>query len=169
MRIRNPGCGSGIFYPGSNKSKKRGGETNFLNLFLFPQILQNWKSFCFWTGTVPYRKKVEPIDKELQYVLPQKLSKLLNICVGDPRSRIRKDRSGSRMPDPGVKKAPDPGPGSATLYYKRFFKLNSGSHLPVPTYFIYWFWFKFILHDQLFFLTCFYYNRSYFKGEIEKV
>jgi len=36
----------------------------------------------------------------------------------DPGSEIRdpqKTYSGSRIPDPGVKKAPDPGSGSATL------------------------------------------------------
>jgi hypothetical protein len=38
--------------------------------------------------------------------------------IRDPRSGIRdpeKTYSGSRIPDPGVKKAPDPGSGSATL------------------------------------------------------
>jgi hypothetical protein len=38
--------------------------------------------------------------------------------IQDPRSRIRDPRSGKnlfRIPDPGVKKAPDPGSRSATL------------------------------------------------------
>jgi hypothetical protein len=38
--------------------------------------------------------------------------------IRDPGSEIRdpeKTYSGSRIPDPGVKKAPDPGSGSATL------------------------------------------------------
>ena len=39
------------------------------------------------------------------------------IRVVHPRSRIRKlTFSPSRIPDPGVKKAPDPGSGSATLH-----------------------------------------------------
>jgi hypothetical protein len=46
------------------------------------------------------------------------VTKLLKIWVRDPGSEIRdpeKIYSGSRIPDPGVKKAPDPGSGSATL------------------------------------------------------
>ncbi len=44
--------------------------------------------------------------------------KLSKIWFWDPRSGIRKKPipdPGSRIPDPGVKKAPDPGSGSATL------------------------------------------------------
>jgi hypothetical protein len=55
------------------------------------------------------------------------VKKLLKIWSWDPGSEIRdpgprsgirypeKTYSGSRIPDPGVKKAPDPGSGSATL------------------------------------------------------
>jgi hypothetical protein len=39
------------------------------------------------------------------------VKKLLKIWSWDPRSGIRK----KPIPDPGVKKAPDPGSGSATL------------------------------------------------------
>ncbi len=39
------------------------------------------------------------------------VAKLSNIWVWDPGSRIRK----KHIPDPGVKKAPDPGSGFATL------------------------------------------------------
>jgi hypothetical protein len=39
------------------------------------------------------------------------VTKLSKIWVWDPRSRIRK----KPFPDPGVKKAPDPGSRSATL------------------------------------------------------
>jgi hypothetical protein len=35
--------------------------------------------------------------------------------IRDPGSEPEKTYSGSRIPDPGVKKAPDPGSGSATL------------------------------------------------------
>jgi hypothetical protein len=52
------------------------------------------------------------------------VKKLLKIWSGDPGSEIRDPRSGIRdpgsgknlfrIPDPGVKKAPDPGSGSAT-------------------------------------------------------
>jgi hypothetical protein len=46
------------------------------------------------------RKKFGPIFKELLKFLPKKCT----ICLG------------SGIPDPGVKKAPDPGSGSATLF-----------------------------------------------------
>jgi hypothetical protein len=47
-------------------------------------------------------------------LLTQKIvTKLSKIRVWDPRSGIRKNLS--RIPDPGVKKAQDPGSGSATL------------------------------------------------------
>jgi hypothetical protein len=59
---------------------------------------------------VPYRKKFEPTDKELLYFLPKKSSQALkNMGWG---SGIRK----KTIPDPEVKKAPDP--GSATLHIK---------------------------------------------------
>jgi hypothetical protein len=41
------------------------------------------------------------------------VTKLSKIWVWDPRSGIRKNLF--RIPDPGVKKAPDPGSGPATL------------------------------------------------------
>jgi hypothetical protein len=67
-----------------------------------------------------YRKKFEPFAKGLEYFLPKILSKLLKIWVGIQDlgsdmymgSRIRKKLipdSGSRIPDPGIKKAPNPG------------------------------------------------------------
>jgi hypothetical protein len=55
------------------------------------------------------------------------VNKLSKIWVWDLGSEIRdpeKTYSGSRIPDPGVKKAPDPGSGSATLFpraYNPFF------------------------------------------------
>ncbi len=42
---------------------------------------------------------------------PKIVTKLSEIWVGDPGSEIRK----KHIPDPGVKKAPDPGSESATL------------------------------------------------------
>jgi hypothetical protein len=44
--------------------------------------------------------------------------------IRDPGSGIReteKTYSGSRIPDPGVKKAPDPGSGSAILLFENLF------------------------------------------------
>jgi hypothetical protein len=49
--------------------------------------------------------------------------KLLKIWLWDPRSGIRKKPipdPGSQILDPGVKKAPDPGSGSATLETRSF-------------------------------------------------
>jgi hypothetical protein len=49
------------------------------------------------------------------------VKKLLKIWSWDPESGIRDPGSGKnlfRIPDPGVKKAPDPGSGSATLVYR---------------------------------------------------
>ncbi len=46
------------------------------------------------------------------------VKKLFKIWYWDPGSEIRDPGSGKkpfRIPDPGVKKAPDPGSGSATL------------------------------------------------------
>ncbi len=82
--------------------------TNFtkLNIIL---VLKSWRKKC-WS-----------IFKELYNFLPKKLS-LSSLTYGfgirDPGSEIQdpeKTYSGSRIPDPGVKKAPDPGSGSATL------------------------------------------------------
>jgi hypothetical protein len=67
------------------------------------------------------KKKFGPIFKELQNFFPKKLS-ISSLKYGfgirDPGSEIgdpEKSYSRSRIPDPGVKKAPDPGSGSATL------------------------------------------------------
>jgi hypothetical protein len=60
------------------------------------------------------RKKFGPFFKELQKFLPKKLSissQKYGFGIRDPE----KTYSGSRIPDPVVKKAPDPGSGSATL------------------------------------------------------
>jgi hypothetical protein len=117
--VAEPGCLSRILiftHPGSKNSNKRGG----------------WKKTC--CRTVPYcvttnftqlkiilvlkcwRKKIGPIFKELKNFLPKKLSQSSqNMGLG---SGIRDPGSGKnlfRIPDPGIKKAPDPGSGSATL------------------------------------------------------
>jgi hypothetical protein len=60
------------------------------------------------------KKKFGPIFKELLKFLPKKFS----ICSQIYGFGIREPGSGKnlfRIPDPGVKKAPDPGSGSATL------------------------------------------------------
>ena len=54
------------------------------------------------------------------------VTKLSKVWVWDPGSRIRDPGSGKNLfripdPDPGVKKAPDPGSGSATLVCFKIF------------------------------------------------
>jgi hypothetical protein len=64
------------------------------------------------------KKKFGPIYKELKKFLPKKLS--LRSQKYGWRFRIRDPESGKnlfRIPDSGVKKAPDPGSGSATLLW----------------------------------------------------
>jgi hypothetical protein len=54
----------------------------------------------------------------IEFFTKKIVNKLFKIWSLDPGSEIRdpeKTHSGSRITDPGVKKAPDPGSGSATL------------------------------------------------------
>jgi hypothetical protein len=58
------------------------------------------------------KKKIWANFQRIVEVFTLKMFNMLsNIWVWDPRSWIRK----KPIPDPGVKKAPDPGSGSATL------------------------------------------------------
>ncbi len=58
------------------------------------------------------KKKIWANFQRIIWLFTQKIvTKLSKIWVWDPRSGIRK----KPIPDPGVKKAPDPGSGSATL------------------------------------------------------
>jgi hypothetical protein len=65
------------------------------------------------------RKKFYQIFKEFKELFTQKIvTKLRKVCVWDPGSEIWHAGSGKnliRIPDPGVKKASDPGSESATL------------------------------------------------------
>jgi hypothetical protein len=54
----------------------------------------------------------------LELIIQNIVTKLSKIWVWDPRSEIQDPGSGKnlfRIPDPGFKKVPDPGSGSATL------------------------------------------------------
>jgi hypothetical protein len=58
------------------------------------------------------KKKIWPIfQRIIELFTPKIVTKLSKIWVGDPGS----GKNLFRIPDPGVKKAPDPGSGSATL------------------------------------------------------
>jgi hypothetical protein len=72
------------------------------------------------------KKKIWANFQRIVEVFTQKIFNMLsNIWIWDPGSEIRDPGSGKnlfRIADPGVKKAPDPGSGSATLlenYQKR--------------------------------------------------
>jgi hypothetical protein len=74
------------------------------------------------------KRKFGPIFKELYIELfTQKIViKRSKIWVWDPGSEIRK----KPILDPGVKKAPDPGSGSATL---QFMQVNLSQGLPLES------------------------------------
>ncbi len=91
------------------QQQKRGVKNFFCHTYLcshkFHKI-ENYLSFEV------LKKKIGPIFKE--FFLPKNLSlssQKYGFGIQDPRSRNRK----KPIPDPGVKKAPDPGSGFATL------------------------------------------------------
>ncbi len=126
-------CGSGMFIPDPGSwflpipdpgsripdpktATKERGEKNFCHTFLcshkFHKIV-NYFSFevlkeKIWAN---FQRNIELITKKI-------VKQLLKIWSWDPGSGIRGPGSGIRkkpIPDPGVRKAPDPGSGSATL------------------------------------------------------
>ncbi len=122
--VADPGCLSRILiftHPGSRNQKqqqKRGMKKNCVIPFLcshkFHKI-ENYFSFEV------LKKKIWVIFQRIIELFTQKIvTKLWKIWVWDPGSWIRDPGSGKnlfRIPDPGVKKALDPGSGSATLRY----------------------------------------------------
>ncbi len=103
--------------PGSKNSNKREGwKIFFCHTFLcshkFHKI-ENYFSFEV------LKKKIWTNFQRIIELFTQKIvTKPSKIWLWDTGSEIRdpeKTYSGSRIPDPGVKKAPDPGSGSATL------------------------------------------------------
>jgi hypothetical protein len=89
---------------GFNNSNKREGGKKFVLLFLYPQISQNCKLFIFDLA----RKK---IWANLQRVTVCTFTQKLSLSSQIMGFGIRENP----IPDPGVKKALDPGSGSATL------------------------------------------------------
>ncbi len=146
--VADPGCLSRIpdpdfTHPGSRISvpmiqiqlQKRGVKKNLLpyvtffyshkfnkivNYLMFEMLNKKiWANFQRITGIELFTQKI--------------VTRLSKICVWDPGSGIRDPGSGKnlfRIPDPGVKRAPDPGSGSATLQ-KRLCK-KCITVLPVP-------------------------------------
>jgi hypothetical protein len=65
----------------------------------------------YFSVEVPKKKNWANLQRIIELFTQRIVSKFSKIWVWDPRSGIRK----KAIPDPGVKKAPDPGSGSATL------------------------------------------------------
>ncbi len=136
-------CGSGMFIPdlgswflpipdpgSKNSNKRERWKILFCHTFLcshkFHKIV-NYFSFevlkkIIWAN---FQRNIELFTKKI-------VKKLLKIWSWDPGSEIRDPRFGIRkkpIPDPGVKKAPDPGSGSATLVTERI-RIRTNSYGP---------------------------------------
>ena len=134
-RIRDVYPGSRIPDP-KTVTKERGEKKFFIILFFVVTNFTNWILCYFWNAK---EKNLGQFLKNCWSFYPKIFKMLSNIWVWDPGSEIRdpeKPYSGSRLPDPGVKKAPDPGSGSATLtdsVWGRFGIRRRGDHAPHTT------------------------------------
>ncbi len=120
---RIPGCLSRIpdpdFYPSRIPDPKTGtkerGENNLLSYLFSSHKFHKIVNYFYFEML---KKKIWANFQRIIEFLTQKIvTKPTKIWVWDPRSGIRK----KPIRDPGVKKAPDPGSGSATLnipYYR---------------------------------------------------
>jgi hypothetical protein len=123
---RNQCCGSGMFIPDPDfypsripdpktATKERGEKFFYVIPVLYSQFHKNNNYFSFEV----LKKKIWANFLKIIELFTQKIvTKLSKIWVWDPGFGIRDPGSGKnlfRIPDPGVKKAPDPGSGSATL------------------------------------------------------
>jgi hypothetical protein len=121
--VADPGClsrilifthpGSRISDPGSRiqKQQQKTGVKIFFCQTIFCSHKFHKTEYYFIFDML---KKFGPIFQELLKFLPKKLSprpQKYGFGIRDPRS----GKNLFRIPDPGVKKAPDPGSGSATL------------------------------------------------------
>ncbi len=109
--VADPGCLSRILIlpipdPGSKISYTREEWKKFVVIPFF--VATNFTKFKITLFLNWWRKKFGPIKELFTQKVVTKLSK---IWVWDPGS----GKNLFRIPDPGVKKAPDPGSGSATL------------------------------------------------------
>jgi hypothetical protein len=114
---RIPDTGSRI--PDPNTTTKERGEKK---LVVLPFLCSHkfYKIVNYFSFEVLKKKIWANFQRILELFTKEIVKKLLNIWSWDPGSEIQdpgKTYSGSRIPDPGVKKAPDPGSGSATLVY----------------------------------------------------
>jgi hypothetical protein len=122
--VADLGCLSRIPYPNFHPSrildprtaaKERGGKNYLSHLFCGHKfhIIENYLIFEM------LKKKIWANFQRITELFTQTIvTKLSKIWVWDPGSEIRDAVSGKNLfwiPDPGVKKASDPGSGSATL------------------------------------------------------
>ncbi len=129
-------CGSGMFIPdpGSKNSNKRQGWKIFFCQTIFCRHKFHKTEYYFIFDLL--KKKIWPNFPRIIEVFTQKIvTKPLKIWVWDPGSWIRDPGSGKnlfRIPDPGVKKSPDPGSGSATLVKSMYSVLPWSSFAALP-------------------------------------
>jgi hypothetical protein len=97
--------------PDTKTATKERGEKNSCHIFFCGHKFHKIKNYFIFEML----KKFRPTFKEFIQIFTQKIvTKLSKIWVWDPGS----GKNLFRIPDPGVKKAPDPGSGSATLVGK---------------------------------------------------
>ncbi len=128
-----PDPGSRIPDPGSkNINKRERWKKISCHTFLFSHKFH--KILNYFSFEVLKKKIWANFQRIIELFTKNFFKKHLKIWPWDPGSEIRdpeKTYSGSRIPDPGVKKHPIPDPGSATLVSARFYDtfLWYGSHL----------------------------------------
>ncbi len=120
------------FYPsripdlGSKNSNKREGwkKIYFYTIFCSHKFQKIVKLFCFWNA----EDNLGQFSMNYRTFYPKNCQKAhKNMCLG---SGIRKNLF--RIPDPRVKKAPDPGSGSVTLLVTKNWSSSSSSHIWGP-------------------------------------
>jgi hypothetical protein len=96
--------------PDPKTVKKERGEKKFVIIIFF--CSHKFHKIEYYVIFEMLKKKFGPIFKELLKFLPKNFSicsQIYGFGIRDPGKNL------FRIPDPGVKKAPDPGSGSATL------------------------------------------------------
>ncbi len=115
--VADPGCLSRIpdhdFYPSRIPDPKTAMNRHWWKKFgvipfLWSHKFQKIELFYFWNVE---EKNLGQFSKNYRTFYHKIVSKLSKLWVWDPGS----GKNLFRIPDPGVKKAPDPGSGSATL------------------------------------------------------
>jgi hypothetical protein len=123
--VADPGCLSRIpdpLHPGSRipdpkTATKERGEKTFLCSHKFHKIVNYFEVL---------KKKIwANFQTIIEHFIKKIVKKLLGSGIRDPGS----GKNLFRIPDPGVKKAPDPGSGSATLNLTRILSILQDRHV----------------------------------------